>query len=143
VLDRAHVRCHHVAVVAGGPATVDDLRRVASGLRDLVEAAREWAHADHGSDRETEGTRIDPGVVSEDHPVTLQALQPLGHGRRGEADPAAKLGEAEASIGLEFAKQPEIDLIESGAVGRSVILPSIRRHLTENTTDCPFTVRRY
>jgi hypothetical protein len=104
VLDRADVGGHHVAVVAGDPAAVDHLRRVAGGLRDLLETTREWAHADHGGDRETKGVGIDSGVVSEDHAVTLKALQAFSHRGRGKAYPATQFGEAEASISLELAK---------------------------------------
>jgi hypothetical protein len=53
-----------------------------SGELRAVSATGEWAHADHASDRETDGMRIDSGVVPEDHAVTLQALQPLSHRRR-------------------------------------------------------------
>src|SRR3712207_7396768 len=37
VLDVAHVRGHHVAVVAGDPAAVDDLRRALRELGDVAQ----------------------------------------------------------------------------------------------------------
>jgi hypothetical protein len=57
-----------------------------------VQLARRGPDADHHSEREADGARVDLGAVAGDHARLLQAAPPLRHGRRREADATAELG---------------------------------------------------
>jgi len=80
VLDVADVGEHDVAVVAGDPATLDDLGRPERHARDELEPARRGAGADDRAQAVAERPRVDPCVVAEDDAVLLEAVQALGDG---------------------------------------------------------------
>ena len=56
------------------------------------------ADAHHGRDGEAERPRIELGAVAGDDARALEALDALGHGGRGEADPATELRHRDTAI---------------------------------------------
>ena len=132
VLDRAHVGGHHVAVVAGDPAAVDDLRASPCELGDAVQLARRRSHPENRGQRQPQRPRVDARVVAEDHPVPLQPLQALGDRRRGQPDAATQLRQAEPGVGLKLGDEQQIGVVQRSG-------PSILRHSQQSTFEDPCT----
>ena len=69
-------------------------------LGHLRQLARSGPDPDHRAEREAERRRVHLGPVAADHAGLLEALQALGHRRRGEPDPAAELRQRQAGVCL-------------------------------------------
>jgi hypothetical protein len=117
VLDVAQMGAYYVAVVAGDSLALDDLRGSLRQLRDALELPRRGADADDRREHQAERARIDAGAVADHDALALEALQPLGDRRRGEADSAAELGKRQARVVLELGEQAQVGLVEQGAIG--------------------------
>jgi len=78
VFDRAHVRVHDVAVLAGDASAFDNFGRVSGDLSDAVQLPWGGADADHRAQGEAEGAGIELGVVAENDLVVLEPLEALG-----------------------------------------------------------------
>ncbi|MCY1365330.1 hypothetical protein D9M69_521700 [compost metagenome] len=70
---------------------------VLEGVAGLVVQADLHEHQQAG----LQVLRVQAGVVAEDDALALQAADPLGAGRGGEADALAELGEGDAAVLLE------------------------------------------
>ncbi len=81
VFDRAHVRVHDVAVVAGDASALDNFGRVSGDVSDAVQLPWGGADADHRAQGEAEGAGIELGVVAENDLIVLEALEALGDRR--------------------------------------------------------------
>src|SRR3954454_6338597 len=122
VRDVAHVGGHHEAVLARDAAAVDDLLGALRQLGDLGQLARRGAHADDRAQRVAERPRVDERAVAGDDAGVLEAAHAVARGRRRQADAAAQLGEAHATVRLELGEHRAIDGIEA-------VRPLIRRHV--------------
>src|SRR4051812_48557467 len=138
MVDVAHVRPHHEAVVAGDAAALDYFGGLAGDAGDLGDLARRRADADDGAERVAQRPRVDVDVVAADDAVALEATEALGDSRRGQADAAAELRHAEARVGLQLGEEPEVRHVQR-IVGDRAVLPSVRSHRRQTTSDRPWT----
>ena len=112
VVERPQVQLQEEAVLAGDAVALDDLRDLARDVPDPLELPARRGHPHDGGDRIADRARIDARVVARDHAEPLQTLHPLPDGRRGEVDPASELGDRDASVQLQLADDPSVDLVE-------------------------------
>jgi inner membrane transporter RhtA len=132
VVDVANVGRHHVAVISGDAVALSDLGCVAGQGGDLGELTGRRTDADHHAQRVAQAAGIHVGVIAANHPSAFQALDPLRHGRRGQADSPAEFGERRPRIGLELGQKTEICRVEK-VVGGEAASPYLRRHSTKCT----------
>ena len=77
-------------------------------------------------------SRVNTGVVAKDDPVAFESRDPFSDRRCRQIHPAAKLGEAQPRVRLEFGEQAPIGRIEHGIVCNNAVLPAIRSHATKS-----------
>ena len=101
IVNRSQVELHEVAVLASDPVALGHSRHLPGDLGDHVNVPAVRAHSHDGAERVSEGARIHLGTELQDAALRKPA-QPVGDRRRGESRPAAKLGDPEPGVGLEF-----------------------------------------
>src|SRR6516165_7345208 len=102
LLDRAEVKLHVEAVLAGDPQALLDLGNVGGQFGDLRELAHGRFDPDDRGERVAERPWVDFGAVAGDYPSLLEAAHALGHRRRGEANAAPQLRKGNSAVFGQF-----------------------------------------
>src|ERR1700722_18860342 len=109
VLDRLQMRSGDKAILAGYAIAFDDLGQRPQNVRDRAEFARNWPNAQPGGDGQAERSRVDRRRIAFDHARFLEALDPFGRARRGQANEPRQFGDADPRVGGERSEDAGVD----------------------------------
>ena len=133
------MEAQEVAVLACDPVALGNLDGVPRDLRDALKLARRRADSNDRCDRIPERRWVEVRVIATNGAGTLEPLDPLGDGGRGEPDAASELGHAQSALGLQLAEDAQVDVVEQiRSVGRCVPRPCFSRQLASKSVDRPF-----
>jgi hypothetical protein len=100
------------AVLTGDPVAFADPLQPPGQVGHLRQLAGCRPDPGERGDGEAEGGRVDLQPVPGDHPGPFETLNAVGHGRGRHADPAAERGHGDTRIGVQFAQQAHVGLVQ-------------------------------
>src|SRR5436189_5848954 len=102
MLDRRDRHLHNERIAAGATMTFEHLVRFFGYLDDVAVIDSGNAHPDERRDGQANLGRIDLGAIARDDLGIFELAYSFNYGRRGQTDPAAKLGIARTGIFLKL-----------------------------------------